>query len=965
MRYLYFRLKPGWGGLLLVGVVLWGGGLSAQSPTAEELFDAGEYAAAARAFTERRTRPAWLAAGNAWVQTDSLRRARAAFAEVVRTAPASAPDSLTGLAHHLTGVAWYRAADDSAAVVHYRRALRVRDGLSARPTNDRAKTRKNLATSLRFLGRLDTAAALARQAVAMYEALPRADTTNWVRALNELGQIALAGGDRQLARDAVDRSEQLAPSLGAEDAFNLSYLGARISLEFGDDARAERLSQRAARRARTVAAPDWEADALTVYAGALWQQGRLAEARTHYTAAAGLLQATGDPYGSLNTIYLNLLSITSQTGDDAAADGYARKLAEVIGAAELGEQLRFYRRLGDHRAKQGRTTDAVRAYSAGLRRVATGRSAESKRPTPDLTNTDLSYFAPVAELLYARAKALRQLAVYDGAAADFDQYFTLGDYLRARVNSDNSRSYLSRDVRGVYDEAIDLAVHRFRTEENDERHLWRALDLSERARAYSLRVALRRDPAARSQAERELRARVAELERTGDSGGDLAAARLQLDRLLEADRREADGGGFTLNRDSLVAYLTRRASDLLVFHVGGQGGHVFAVNRDGGRIDYASFSEVDSLGVRTERWRAALTASAYRRKSLRTAAQQAAADAAFQRAGLTLTEQLFGGERWGGLPTGDLIIVPDGPLAAVPFACLPTRAQAVPLDYATYPYWRSGRHTSYAYSVESLLVRTERARTDYATDLYAFAPSFGGADDGAERGAVAGLAPLRFNAAEARRVAALVSGSRTAVGPAADRERFVDAARSSRILHLSTHGVANLSDPKLSFVVFTQRGDSLQPEEMLYFNDLSALPIAADLVVLSACQTSLGEYVPGETTLSLASAFAAAGARSTLTTLWSVDDEATKDLMVAFYEQLAGGAGRVSALARAQAAHRAGGEFSHPYYWAGLTLHGAGGPVHVAPAPGPRRWVRWLVALGVLLVVTGLVVRGTRKTSAT
>ena len=63
-------------------------------------------------------------------------------------------------------------------------------------------------------------------------------------------------------------------------------------------------------------------------------------------------------------------------------------------------------------------------------------------------------------------------------------------------------------------------------------------------------------------------------------------------------------------------------------------------------------------------------------------------------------------------------------------------------------------------------------------------------------------------------------------------------------------------------------------------------------MVLSACQTGLGKPARGETVLSLASAFMAAGARGTVTTLWSVDDAATRDIMAAFY-------------------------------WAAMTLHGA------------------------------------------
>ncbi len=90
------------------------------------------------------------------------------------------------------------------------------------------------------------------------------------------------------------------------------------------------------------------------------------------------------------------------------------------------------------------------------------------------------------------------------------------------------------------------------------------------------------------------------------------------------------------------------------------------------------------------------------------------------------------------------------------------------------------------------------------------------------------------------------------------------------------------------------------------------MPLAAELAVLSACETNLGKYVAGENVLSLASAFTAAGARSTLTTLWSVNDEATKELMVAFYRALTAGKTRSEAVAAAQAEHQEKPDVAHP-----------------------------------------------------
>jgi CHAT domain-containing protein len=131
---------------------------------------------------------------------------------------------------------------------------------------------------------------------------------------------------------------------------------------------------------------------------------------------------------------------------------------------------------------------------------------------------------------------------------------------------------------------------------------------------------------------------------------------------------------------------------------------------------------------------------------------------------------------------------------------------------------------------------------------------------------------------------------------------------------------------------------------------LSTLPLDVEMVVLSACETSLGKVVPGESVMSLGSAFAAAGARSTLTSLWKVDDAATEDLMIGFYEALAAGETRAEALAQAQNLQRENGNYAHPYYWSAMTLTGEAGVLPIEKRSG---WWMWLI--GGLIVLCGLV----------
>jgi CHAT domain-containing protein len=109
----------------------------------------------------------------------------------------------------------------------------------------------------------------------------------------------------------------------------------------------------------------------------------------------------------------------------------------------------------------------------------------------------------------------------------------------------------------------------------------------------------------------------------------------------------------------------------------------------------------------------------------------------------------------------------------------------------------------------------------------------------------------------------------------------------------------------------------------------------ADLVVLSGCETALGEEDGGEGLMGLARAFQYAGARTVLASLWSVNDLATSELMIRFYKHLRAGLPKDQALQAAQqeliqgpieivneTGERESRDFSAPYYWAGFQLYG-------------------------------------------
>ncbi len=175
-------------------------------------------------------------------------------------------------------------------------------------------------------------------------------------------------------------------------------------------------------------------------------------------------------------------------------------------------------------------------------------------------------------------------------------------------------------------------------------------------------------------------------------------------------------------------------------------------------------------------------------------------------------------------------------------------------------------------------------------------------------------------------------GATLLVGAQAREETIRATMPKYALLHFATHGWIDPVDPFRSCLILAP--PDKEGTGVLEARAVLELPLAAQLTVLSACETGRGETTQGEGILGLVWAFRAAGCPNVIASHWSVNDAATRLLMAAFYTKLQSGARIDDALCFAMQTMQKHPLYHDPFYWAGFQLYGMGDalPKSVLPA---------------------------------
>lgn len=307
-----------------------------------------------------------------------------------------------------------------------------------------------------------------------------------------------------------------------------------------------------------------------------------------------------------------------------------------------------------------------------------------------------------------------------------------------------------------------------------------------------------------------------------------------------------------------------------------------------------------------------------------------------------------------------LFIAPDGSFNRLPFEALPAPPDGFVLDT---------HHISYVVAGRDLAASPDGARPDRSgAPLVAADPDF---DLSGEDAAPMHRDPRDFEPLPDARTEGVEVAKALGVEPLLGDQVLkatIENARGPRILHLGTHGFFQ-PDPRTAkrgpaarTMTASRSGASLfhvVPENPLLRSGLALaganrarrglpLPPAAgngvllavdvlgldllgtELVVLSACETGLGDIRATEGVYGLRRTFLLAGARTLITSLWSVPDLATRTLMIEFYQQILARQPRSDALRSAQRSIRGNPQTRHPFYWGAFICVGQVGPIRAA-----------------------------------
>lgn len=269
-------------------------------------------------------------------------------------------------------------------------------------------------------------------------------------------------------------------------------------------------------------------------------------------------------------------------------------------------------------------------------------------------------------------------------------------------------------------------------------------------------------------------------------------------------------------------------------------------------------------------------------------------------------------------PPEELLITPSPSLSNIPFEVFRAKPYQVGDTVAT-SYLGQRYRIHYEYPTTSL-TSSDQNKSQPSSVFLGIAPNFADKQQLFQQKRQHQLGPLYFHKKEVAYIEKLI-GQNAKVSRDTTRAGLLRDAMRYKILHLATHSAIDPVCPEESSIFLSDTTITVQ--------DLEGKRFTGEMAVLSSCFSGYQLTTAKGTSLSLAKAFQNAGWKSTVSCLWALDDWAAYYIMTQFYQYLKQGYTKDYALQQAKAAYLKESDLlhQHPYYWAGLVLHGDNTPI--------------------------------------
>jgi len=870
-----------------------------------------------------------------------------------------------------------KASDPSGAIRSLERSGSLLDSLGLGTSESGGMCHYFQAVCYKDLGDLEPALAHAKRASVIFRGIRGGENVRYASSLGQIADILTAKGDVQSAlefyREAVEVSSNVA---GKESPYTLEIerKAAHLDAVRGELDAALGVQLDVLRAYRKIYGPDNpELAFLCEEIGDTYRaKGENPRALAFYEQELRIRDSVQGKGARLD-----IAAPLMEMGRAEIALGNARAAAPLL-ERSLGIQDSssfVNRRLKSTTlellaglARRHQTGRALEFYDRGLS-VLAGRDRRPGAPGPEgvsispVTAQDppMPFAGDFVRLLDARAHALLDsargrpgpLALERAALEDFTRAAGLIGRLRASYRSTGSKLVLQKSALGVYQSGLELASTLYEKTAEAE-YGAAAFGFAEEGKAAVLLEGLRNARERKSAGapeglpgeERRARSALASLEagcEWAEDHGDSALS-ASLRKSLVGKYEELERLEDTLARAGFASFersdppctpadiqRTLPSGTALVEYSLARGRIVEFVLRNDG-FDMVSVQPPVSVDSLSGEYRTAL-------RTMDDVALARTAEALGRLLVAPIRKYVRGARR--------LVIVPDGSLVYVPFEPLLGGGVTVPAGGGQPPYLIGSHEISYALS-GSVFLQTRGRETGPslgAMSFAGFAPVFrdaparggaprrdhsGTADFVASRSAMIEgrkYGELPWSEVEVRAIAeSFARGGLPvwcAVNDSASEGNFKANAGRFAILHIASHTRIDEDRPDLSAIMFSPGRDTVSREDgILYSGEVADLRLAADLVVLSSCESGMGRLVKGEGLMALTRGFLLAGAKNLVYSLWKVDDRSTSFLMQRFYAHVLGGESYAAALrsAKLELLHTPG--YASPLKWAGFVLMG-------------------------------------------